>query len=169
MLRSRNKLAEAIELYNMALSLDPTNVTAVNCKGVCYKQMGRNAEAMLCYRDALQMKPDDWRAHNNRGVRGSFLSLLLSSSFALACSSFLLAFPFLSCHVYTVLLSCMCACCTFCNDNPWRLGHLQGIWFVSRSDRLVRACFRVLQSTTDASSYRQRHRVSCSIGLAGRR
>ena len=68
MLRSRNKHAEAIEMYNNALTLDPTNVTALNCKGVCYKQMGRNAEAMICYRDAMQVKPDDWRAHNNRGV-----------------------------------------------------------------------------------------------------
>jgi len=68
MLRSRNKFSEAVASYNQALKLDPANVEAMNCKGLCYKNLNANEEAMICFRDAMRVAPDDWRAHNNRAV-----------------------------------------------------------------------------------------------------
>ena len=46
MLRSRNKVHDAIELFDQVLLLDPCHTEALNCKGVCLKQLGDAAAAL---------------------------------------------------------------------------------------------------------------------------
>ena len=46
MLRSRNKVQDAIELFDQVLVLDPCHTEAINCKGVCLKQLGEVAAAL---------------------------------------------------------------------------------------------------------------------------
>eukprot|EP00743_Colponemidia_sp_Colp-15_P007545 GILK01008158.1.p1 GENE.GILK01008158.1~~GILK01008158.1.p1 ORF type:complete len:853 (-),score=154.38 GILK01008158.1:254-2812(-) len=65
---NRNKLEEAMRLYDQALALNPTSTDILNCKGICLKSMGKADAAFRCYEQALRSNPNDVDALNNCGV-----------------------------------------------------------------------------------------------------
>ncbi len=44
-----NKYQEAIELYDQAIQIDPSNINAINDKGVSLLRMKRYDEAIKCF------------------------------------------------------------------------------------------------------------------------
>lgn len=67
-LRAKGNFDHAIRIYDEILKFESKNVEALNCKGVCFKQIREPTMAMMCYDAALSISPQDWCAHNNKGV-----------------------------------------------------------------------------------------------------
>ena len=65
--KSLDKLSEAIEAYNKALSIKPDIADVHNNIGNALKSLGRLDEAMEAYKKALSIEPDFVETHNNRG------------------------------------------------------------------------------------------------------
>jgi Flp pilus assembly protein TadD len=68
LLRSRHKVSEAVQLFQRVLELDERHADALNCKGVCLKQLGDLAGALQAYQQVLELDPQNWCAYNNLGV-----------------------------------------------------------------------------------------------------
>jgi len=67
-LQKQNKLEEAIEAYNKALSFKLDYVDAYNNMGIAHKDQGKLEEAIGAYNKALVIKPDYVGAYNNMGT-----------------------------------------------------------------------------------------------------
>ena len=65
--KSLDKLSEAIEAYNKALSIKPDIADVHNNIGNALKSLGRLDEAMEAYKKALSIEPDFVETHSNRG------------------------------------------------------------------------------------------------------
>jgi tetratricopeptide (TPR) repeat protein len=65
--KSLDKLSEAIEAYNKALSIKPDIADVHNNIGNALKSLGRLEEAMEAYKKALSIEPEFVETHNNRG------------------------------------------------------------------------------------------------------
>lgn len=64
-----NKLKEAIDEYNLALSLKPSNRDAVYLnKGSSLQLLKDYDGAAECYKEALKIVPNSADAHNNLGT-----------------------------------------------------------------------------------------------------
>jgi predicted O-linked N-acetylglucosamine transferase (SPINDLY family) len=61
------RLADAIELLRQITELQPTNVSALNNLGVCYRQFGHSDAAIEQFRRALAVAPDRPHVWNNLG------------------------------------------------------------------------------------------------------
>ena len=58
----------AIEYYDKALEIDPTNVNAWNNKGNALKNLGKYNEAIKCFDKALEINPKFKLARRNRKI-----------------------------------------------------------------------------------------------------
>jgi tetratricopeptide (TPR) repeat protein len=69
-LMDKGRIDEAVENFQIALRLDPSNAnaTAFNNLGVAYKTKGLYDKAIEQFQTALRIKPDDPETHNNLGV-----------------------------------------------------------------------------------------------------
>ena len=67
-LQDQGKLAEAIEAYTKALSINPNYAEAHNNMGIILQDQGKQEEAIEAYIKALSINPDYTDAHNNMGV-----------------------------------------------------------------------------------------------------
>jgi len=67
-LRSRNKVQDALVIFEQVLSVDPHNIRALLYKGTCHKQLKDNEKAMEAFTQVLEIDSHDWCAHNNRGL-----------------------------------------------------------------------------------------------------
>ena len=67
-LQEKNKLEEAIEAYNKALSIKPDYADAYHNMGITLKNQGKLDEAIEAYSKALSIKPNYAEAYNNIGV-----------------------------------------------------------------------------------------------------
>lgn len=63
--RHKNKLSEAIEAYNLALSRDPQNPVILNNLGYTFYLKKEYMEAVKCFEKALQLAPFFKEAHSN--------------------------------------------------------------------------------------------------------
>jgi tetratricopeptide (TPR) repeat protein len=68
LLRSRNKISDAIALFAEVLALDAHHLEALNTLGVCLKQAGDAAGATEAYRRVLLVDALNWCALNNLGI-----------------------------------------------------------------------------------------------------
>ena len=57
-LQKQNKLEEAIEAYNKAISIKPDHADAYNNMGIALKEQGKLEEAIEAYKKAISIKPD---------------------------------------------------------------------------------------------------------------
>ena len=64
----QGKYDEAINAFNQAIQLDPTDAVAYNNRGAAYGQMGNHKQQIEDCNKALQLNPKDAIAYNNRGV-----------------------------------------------------------------------------------------------------
>jgi serine/threonine protein kinase len=68
--KMNNKLGrfrEAIEDFNQALVIDPSDASVLNDRGFAYKSLNQIKEAMADFDRAIQLKPDLADAYQNRG------------------------------------------------------------------------------------------------------
>jgi len=68
---SRNYKA-SVELFNAALTYDPTNYSLWNKLGATLAHLGRTDEAMEAYHKALEYKPNYVRCWVNLGIAHAF-------------------------------------------------------------------------------------------------
>jgi tetratricopeptide (TPR) repeat protein len=59
---------EAILWYDKVLDIDPTNISALNNKGVALYNLGHYDEAILWYDKVLDIDPNDLDAEYNRSI-----------------------------------------------------------------------------------------------------
>ena len=62
------KYKEAIECYDKALKIDPTDADALYNKGLALYKRGKYNEAIECYDKALEIDPKHALALNNKGL-----------------------------------------------------------------------------------------------------
>ncbi len=62
-----NRPEDAIRALRVAVELDPRLVAAWNDLGVFMEVLGNPSEAMICYRRALEARPDSPEATSNLG------------------------------------------------------------------------------------------------------
>ena len=67
-LDDQGRFAEAIEQFQIALSVDPQYHAAHNNWGTALHQRGRHEEALVQFESALRIRPEDASAHVNRGL-----------------------------------------------------------------------------------------------------
>lgn len=67
-LTSRNRLSEALLVYDEALKKFSNDSDLYNCKGVCLRNLNKPDEAMECYNKALALDSNNASACNNKGV-----------------------------------------------------------------------------------------------------
>jgi tetratricopeptide (TPR) repeat protein len=53
------KYAEAIVLYDQAIEIDPSLAYVWHDRGVCYRELGNNTEALRNFDQAVKLAPDD--------------------------------------------------------------------------------------------------------------
>jgi superkiller protein 3 len=58
---------KALDTYNKALNLEPKNVDALICVGLCYRNLKEYDKAIDFYNNALEIEPDNKTALNNKG------------------------------------------------------------------------------------------------------
>lgn len=58
---------KALDTYNKALNLEPKNIDALICVGLCYRNLEDYDKAIEYYNNALEIEPDNKTALNNRG------------------------------------------------------------------------------------------------------
>ncbi len=63
----RHNLAEAAELIDRALAIDPGNAIARSNRGNVFRMQGRNEDALSSYGQALVLDPENMEARVNRG------------------------------------------------------------------------------------------------------
>jgi protein O-GlcNAc transferase len=89
LLRTRNKISDAIELFAEVLALDAHHLEALNTMGVCLKQAGDTTGATEAYRRVLLVDALNWCALNNLGVilkeQGRTAEALVAYRAAIAC------------------------------------------------------------------------------------
>ena len=73
---------EALDFYNKALMLAPTDATTLCNKGVALDNMGNTEEALACYNAALRLNPKLAEAWTNKGI---LLDSMGKTEKALAC------------------------------------------------------------------------------------
>ncbi|TFG15862.1 MAG: tetratricopeptide repeat protein [Promethearchaeota archaeon] len=61
------KFQKALENYKKALDIEPKNVDALICCGLCYRNMEEYDKAIEYYDNALEIEPDNKTALNNKG------------------------------------------------------------------------------------------------------
>ena len=66
-LQTQNRVPEAIEHYQAALSIRP-DALALNSLGTAWQQLDRLPDAVECYEKALRLRPDYPDAHYNLGI-----------------------------------------------------------------------------------------------------
>ncbi len=84
--RCHNKAGEfelAVESYNHAIELEPSNANFPNHRGVTYKNMGRDDEALKDFEEAILLDPSFSDAHHNKAI-----ALLQQNKFREAVVSF---------------------------------------------------------------------------------
>ena len=64
-LAAKNRLAEAVAQYRLALQINPSYGLAHNNLGVALTRLGRHDEAVAHYQSALDVDPEDFDAHFN--------------------------------------------------------------------------------------------------------
>lgn len=64
----QGKYNEAIQAFDQAIQLDPTDAVAYNNRGAAYGQIGNHKQQIEDSNKALQLNPKDAVAYNNRGV-----------------------------------------------------------------------------------------------------
>lgn len=67
-LRSRNKFADAIQLYNVVLEKEGTNVEALIGKGICLQAQSLPREAIECFTEAVKIEPENACALTHCGM-----------------------------------------------------------------------------------------------------
>ena len=67
-LREKDKLQEAIQAFNKALTIDPNYVEAYDNIGVSLREQGKLQESIQAHDKALSIKPNYASAYNNMGV-----------------------------------------------------------------------------------------------------
>ena len=67
-LREQDKLQEAIQSFNKALTIDPNYVEAYDNIGVSLREQGKLQESIQAHDKALSIKPNYASAYNNMGV-----------------------------------------------------------------------------------------------------
>jgi len=67
-LKYRNDYANAIEIYDQVLEIDPQNARAFHSKGNAMDLLGRYEEAISCYESALTCDPNNAETLYNKGV-----------------------------------------------------------------------------------------------------
>lgn len=61
------KFNQALNLYKKALNVEPKNVDALICCGLCYRNLKDYDKAIEYYDNALEIEPDNKTALNNKG------------------------------------------------------------------------------------------------------
>jgi len=61
------RFEDAVRLYEIALEIDPKNVSLLNRLGVAHRQLGRRHKALSCFKKALLLNADDPGLHLNTG------------------------------------------------------------------------------------------------------
>lgn len=64
----QGKNAEAVQQYNLALSIDPTLSVAWYNKAIALDRLGRYSDALEAYHRTLALSPNDDTAWNNMGI-----------------------------------------------------------------------------------------------------
>jgi len=64
-LQELEEVAQAIDLYQRAIALDPANIRARNLLGICYSSQGGHGEAIRQFRAALEKEPKDLEVRAN--------------------------------------------------------------------------------------------------------
>ena len=67
-LRSRNKFADAIQLYNIVLEKEGANVEALIGKGICLQAQNLPRQAIECFTEAVKIEPENARALTHCGM-----------------------------------------------------------------------------------------------------
>ncbi|PWZ58823.1 putative UDP-N-acetylglucosamine--peptide N-acetylglucosaminyltransferase SPINDLY [Zea mays] len=67
-LRSRNKFADAINLYTIVLEKDGTNVEALIGKGICLQAQNLPRQAIECFTEAVKIEPGNASALTHCGM-----------------------------------------------------------------------------------------------------
>jgi len=67
-LRSRNKFAEAIQLYDVVLEKEGTNVEALIGKGICLQAQSMPRQAIECFTEAVKIEPENASALTHCGM-----------------------------------------------------------------------------------------------------
>ena len=61
-----NKKLDAMRCFQTSFELDPTDINAINNKGVCLFDMGEYDKALECYNVALKLNPHFDKALKNK-------------------------------------------------------------------------------------------------------
>jgi superkiller protein 3 len=64
-LQEMEEIAQAIDLYQRAIALDPANIRARNLLGICHSIQGVHGEAIRHFRAALEKEPKDSEIRTN--------------------------------------------------------------------------------------------------------
>tara|TARA_B100000787_G_C16187805_1_gene295694 strand:- start:803 stop:2392 length:1590 start_codon:yes stop_codon:yes gene_type:complete len=64
----KNKLEEALNLYNQVLKINPNHEGTLSNLGVVYKKFENFEEAIDCYEKIIEINPNNVIAHNNLGA-----------------------------------------------------------------------------------------------------
>ena len=67
-LRSRNKFADALQLYSTVLEKDGTNVEALIGKGICLQAQSLFRQALECFTEAVNVDPNNACALTHCGM-----------------------------------------------------------------------------------------------------
>lgn len=63
----KGRYQKALDNYNKALNLEPKNIDALICVGLCYRNLKEYDKAIEYYNTALEIEPDNKTALNNKG------------------------------------------------------------------------------------------------------
>jgi tetratricopeptide (TPR) repeat protein len=67
-LRSRNKFADALQLYSTVLEKDGANVEALIGKGICLQAQSMLRQALECFTEAVKVEPNNACALTHCGM-----------------------------------------------------------------------------------------------------
>ncbi len=59
---------QAVDYYNKAIAINPTDTDAYNNRGIAYRNLGKYQEAIQDYTKAITINPQSANTYNNRGV-----------------------------------------------------------------------------------------------------
>jgi tetratricopeptide (TPR) repeat protein len=68
--------SEAIECFDNAIKIDPTNKIALTNKGAALGNLGKNEEALECFNETLKIDPEDVNAIANKNILLEYLDSL---------------------------------------------------------------------------------------------